>query len=404
MESPGGPPPLLLPLPRRASPGVWLTLLWCAAMAFPLLVPRGPGPMPGGPVWFGGGGFVLFFVMAAAAVGASAMARHRPVSAPALLPAVTVVATAALRVLGVPLLEFVPVAVAVCWIAATWPRRVSVTVMSLLAVAGYTTTRLPLWLSAAPSTAALVGLSAVIAWLIGDSIRQNRLHAEALRARAAEQAVIAERLRIARELHDVIAHSVGVIAIQAGMGRRVIDTRPAEARAALATIEATSRETLAGLRRTLGALRRPPGTEGAGPAAGSVPLAPTPGLADLDRLASSTGDAGVRVRVRREGEPRPLPPDVELAAFRIVQESLTNVVRHAGTAECAVTVDYGAAALTVEVRDRGRGVVGGAPPVQGYGIAGMRERVALLRGEFAAGPHPEGGFRVAAVLPLGAGG
>jgi signal transduction histidine kinase len=168
----------------------------------------------------------------------------------------------------------------------------------------------------------------------------------------------------------------------------VIDTQPGEARNALEAIEATSRDTLSGLRRMLTALRKDD--------PGAAPLGPAPGLADLGRLAAATMDAGVRVDVRIEGEPKPLPPDVDLSAYRIVQEAVTNVVRHAGTDSCRVTIGYRDDDLAVEIDDDGDGGVVGT----GYGIVGMRERVALLRGEFTAGPRPGGGFRVAARLPL----
>ncbi|MBV6697594.1 sensor histidine kinase [Kitasatospora aureofaciens] len=229
----------------------------------------------------------------------------------------------------------------------------------------------------------------VIAWLVGNTIHQSRAHTEALRGRATEQAVTAERLRIARELHDMVAHNIGIIAIQAGMGSRVMDTQPAETRNALNAIEATSRETLAGLRRMLGALRQ--GEQE------SAPLEVAPGLAELDRLVEKTAGAGVRVALTRNGEPRALPSDVDLAAFRIVQEAVTNVVKHSGTRDCHVTVDYRPDEVAVAVVDLGTGA---APGVPGYGITGMRERVSLLHGEFSAGPRPEGGFRVAARLPL----
>ncbi|HJD82055.1 sensor histidine kinase [Kitasatospora aureofaciens] len=240
---------------------------------------------------------------------------------------------------------------------------------------------------------AYAGLAAtvLIAWLIGNTVRQSRTHAEALRGRAAEQAVTAERLRIARELHDMVAHSIGIIAIQAGMGSRVMDTQPAETRKALDAIEATSRETLAGLRRMLGALRQGEGE--------SVPLEVAPGLDELDRLVEKTAGAGVRVALTRSGEARALPPEVDLAAFRIVQEAVTNVVKHSGTRDCHVTVEYGAEQLAVTVVDLGAGA-SAHPAGTGYGLAGMRERVALLHGEFDAGPRRGGGFRVAARLPV----
>ncbi|MEU3878135.1 sensor histidine kinase [Streptomyces sp. NPDC029704] len=226
--------------------------------------------------------------------------------------------------------------------------------------------------------------------------RERREHAVALRAQETAEAVTAERLRIARELHDMVAHSIGIIAIQAGVGSRVIGTQPGEAREALRAIEATSRETLSGLRRTLVSLRQ---ADAATAASRQAPLAPAPGLADIERLVAATADAGVRVEVHRSGEQRPLPADIDLSAYRIVQEALTNVVRHAGTGQCRVTVDHGDDELSVEVVDDGRGATGSGP-AHGFGLIGMRERVALLGGHLSAGPRPEGGFRVAARLPL----
>ncbi|MFB7907721.1 sensor histidine kinase [Kitasatospora sp. NPDC056076] len=240
---------------------------------------------------------------------------------------------------------------------------------------------------------AYLGIAAtvLIAWLIGNTVRQGRAHTEALRGRAAEQAVTAERLRIARELHDMVAHNIGIIAIQAGMGSRVMDTQPAETRNALNAIEATSRETLAGLRRMLGALRQGEGE--------SAPLEVAPGLDELERMREKAAGAGVRVALSRSGEARALPPEVDLAAYRIVQEAVTNVVKHSGTRDCHVTVAYAPEHLAVTVVDLGAGTPT-ATPGTGYGLAGMRERVALLDGEFSAGPRPGGGFRVAALLPL----
>ncbi|BDM69618.1 hypothetical protein HEK616_31050 [Streptomyces nigrescens] len=241
---------------------------------------------------------------------------------------------------------------------------------------------------------ALLAMSAsCIAGLLG---RERREHAVALRAQEVAEAVTAERLRIARELHDMVAHSIGIIAIQAGVGSRVIQTQPAEAREALRAIEATSRETLSGLRRTLVSLRQ---AERDVTASKQSPLAPAPGLADLERLAATTTDAGVRVDVHRSGKQRPLPADIDLSAYRIVQEALTNVVRHAGTGSCRVAIGYGDEELSVEVVDEGRGATGDGS-THGFGLVGMRERVGLLGGHLSTGPRPEGGFRVAARLPL----
>ncbi|GAA0568484.1 sensor histidine kinase [Actinomadura livida] len=272
------------------------------------------------------------------------------------------------------------------YIAATRPRRVSVPVavvtlaVQVLSVLAF--------VSASDILLMTVVLAVAVAWMVGNSVRGRRAHAAALRQQATAQAVAEERLRIARELHDMVAHSIGIIAIQAGVGGRVIDTQPGEARNALNAIEVTSRETLAGLRRMLTALRRDD--------AGAAPLGPAPGLGDLDRLAEATKDAGVRVDLCVKGERRPLPPDVDLSAYRIVQEAVTNVVRHAGTDACRVTIGHGDGELSIEVDDDGRGGVLGV----GYGIVGMRERVGLLGGDLTAGPCPGGGFRVAARLPL----
>jgi signal transduction histidine kinase len=259
-----------------------------------------------------------------------------------------------------------------------------------IAAATYTTSGQDVFVS----TVVALALALLTAGLLGRSVRERRSHTAELRAATAAEAVAAERLRIARELHDVIAHSIGVIAIQAGVGRRVIETQPAEARNALATIETTSRETLAGLRRTLGALR------GAAADGRPAPRDPAPGLADLERLAASTADAGVRVALRHLGNPDvSLPPEVDLAAYRIVQESLTNVVRHAATSTCRVTVERRTDTLLVEITDDGRGTTG-TDPAGGYGLVGMRERATLLGGSLSAGPRPGGGFHVTALLPL----
>jgi signal transduction histidine kinase len=244
-------------------------------------------------------------------------------------------------------------------------------------------------------TWATLNLVAVLAaWLVGNTVRQRRQFADAQLAAATRTAVQTERLRIARELHDLVAHSIGVIAMQAGMGRRVIDSQPEEARTALGVIEDTGRETLAALRRMLGTLRQ------ADPDDGEMPRDPAPGLADLERLAERSRAAGLRIDIRDSGEQRPLPPDVDLSAYRIVQEAVTNVARHAGTDRCDILVDRRPALLVIDVVDNG---LGGAPG-PGYGIAGMRERVSLLHGEFAAGPRPEGGFRVTARIPIPAAG
>lgn len=282
----------------------------------------------------------------------------------------------------------------ICYIAATRPRKVSATGLAM-AGAGVGVGLLipgPGGVDLAPFLGGAVVVT-IVAWLIGHSLRQAQARAELRRAQAAAQIVLAERLRIARELHDIVAHSIGIIAIQAGSGRRVFDARPDQARDALAAIEGTSRETLAGLRRMMTGLRRAEPD----PGPHQAPPGPAPGLADLEQLAATALDAGVRVDVDWRGSREPLPADIDLSAFRIIQEAVTNVVRHAGTDQCRVVIDQQDGQLSIEVTDSGRG---GSGAGTGYGITGMRERAALLGGDFSAGPRPGGGFRIAARLPL----
>jgi signal transduction histidine kinase len=377
-------------------PKVRTVLAWCGACVFPIVLFSAVaiGPQP---TMLLGWGYVLpILIMFLPA----SLLRRRPLVALGLM----FLALFAMMLFFRPgaagayaantwYIQAVAIDIAVGFIAANHRRRISLiaaasTLVAQLACAFYYTVGGP----AFSSVAAFMALALFVVWLMGRSIRQRREWGDAQRAQASVQAVQAERLRIARELHDMIAHSIGVIAIQAGVGSRVIETQPAEARKALDVIEDTSRETLAGLRRMLGALRRAE----SGPEPEAAPLDPSPGLADLDGLTRRSLDAGVRVDLRRCGLERTLPADIDLSAYRIVQEAVTNVVRHSGTHECRVSLDYGDDALFVEVTDDGRGGLPGA----GYGIPGMRERVSLLHGDFAAGPRPEGGFRVAAKIPV----
>jgi signal transduction histidine kinase len=247
-----------------------------------------------------------------------------------------------------------------------------------------------------------------VAWVLGHFVGDRQLYAAQLEERTAEleqareelarRAVAEERLRLARELHDVVAHAMSVIAVQSGVGAHVADSRPEEVGKALAAIEATSRAALTELRRLLGVLR-----QNSEPQAS---LTPVPGLANLDGLLAEVGKAGLAVRLRVEGTPLQLPAGVDLSAYRIVQEALTNVVKHAGPAHAQVTIGYRDQEVTVEVTDDGRGAV---PPVgdgrmgTGHGLIGMRERVAAFGGDLQVGPRPAGGFRVAARLPLATG-
>jgi signal transduction histidine kinase len=245
------------------------------------------------------------------------------------------------------------------------------------------------------------------AWLLGHFAHNYRAYAGRLEERTAElerareelarRAVTEERLRLARELHDVVAHAMSVIAVQSGVGAHIADTQPKEAAKALVAIEATSRAALEELRRLLGVLRQADEPQGE--------LAPVPGLGDLDGLLAEVAKAGLAVRLRVEGRPAPLPAGVDLSAYRIVQEALTNVVKHAGPATAQVVVGYRDQEIRVEVTDDGRGAVtsvGDGRVGSGHGLIGMRERVAAFGGDLEVGPRPGGGFRVAARLPFAA--
>jgi signal transduction histidine kinase len=226
------------------------------------------------------------------------------------------------------------------------------------------------------------------------------------RAEEARRATVAERLRIARELHDIVAHHVSVIVIQAQGAQRTVDRDPGRSRQAMADVERTARTALEEMRRLLGLLR-PADTAGAdgqdgGAHEDGAERQPLQGLADIETLVTSMAAAGLPVTLRVTGEPRPVPEDVGLTGYRIVQEALTNVLKHAGPAQAHVTLRYGDQ-LEITVTDDGRGastgLAGAGPPGAGRGTMGMRERVSMLGGQFAAGPQPGGGFRVHAAVP-----
>ena len=221
-------------------------------------------------------------------------------------------------------------------------------------------------------------------------LQERAQMAEQARAEEARHAVADERLRIAQELHDVLGHSLGVIALQAGVGAHVIDVDPQEAKAALEAISRTSRSSLAEVRRILGALRTDTGGTG---------YHPPPGLDALDALAAQLTGAGLPVRVHVLGDAHQVPAALDLTGYRVVQEALTNVVRHAGPAQAEVTVRYDDRQVTVQVDDDGRGVTERGSSASGHGQLGMRERVAVWGGTLQAGPRPEGGYRVTATLP-----
>ncbi|TML92681.1 MAG: sensor histidine kinase [Actinobacteria bacterium] len=241
-----------------------------------------------------------------------------------------------------------------------------------------------------PAIAGLIPFAA--AWVFGDNLGTRRAYTSELEEKAdrlerereveAARAVAEEQARIARELHDVIAHNLSVMVVQAAAANDVFDARPDRAREALRTIEATGRTALGELRRLLEAVR------------GDAEFAPQPGLDALDALVSQVRSSGVDVAVKVEGDPRPLPPALDLSAYRVVQEALTNTLKHAGATHADVSLRYGDDALDVEVRDNGAGIGNGGG--SGQGLIGMRERVVIFGGSLQAGPADGGGYTVAA--------
>jgi signal transduction histidine kinase len=463
------------PLTHRLRPGHWMALDWAAALVIAVVLAfdlrsavsaAGPsgllvcllaGLVLSVPVALRRRAPLLTFtaavLLALAVTAVIAVTNHEAsVSGGAVLPRAAPVGAAAVWD-DVPGL-LLPAAYVLYLVAAHYRRRTALTALAvalglIVAEAAFEHSAQPGGQGAAVSLAFVV----IVCWIVGYTVGQRRAYGAALRDQAASSAVTEERLRIARELHDVVAHSMTVIAVQAGYGKHVIDAQPAQAEEALGAIQATSREALAEMRRMLGVLRQSgpapygktsePGTDGAvqsladmmtagsGPADGAAagrpgvgggaarrgspgrggteaaPLAPAPGLADLDRLIGRIANAGVKVELEVRGERPDLAPGIDLAAFRIVQEALTNVVKHSGAPRCKVTVSYLEDELAVEITDEGRGSPvpataggAGAEPAGGHGLIGMRERVSLYGGLLAAGPLPEHGFGVTARLPL----
>jgi signal transduction histidine kinase len=229
------------------------------------------------------------------------------------------------------------------------------------------------------------------------SARLAAVHAE--QERMAHQTVLDERARIARELHDLVAHSMSIVAVQAGVGHYLIDRDPAQAKDALATIETTSRQALTEMRRMLGVLRVDTTDD---PGADTSALEPQPGANDLSTLIAESADNGLDVDlvIEPDGAMPDLPSGVALSAYRIVQEALTNVRKHAGPARVTVTVAHDAEQLDLTIDDDGRGISTLPAGGGGFGLVGMRERATFLGGELIAGPRPGGGFRVHATLPI----
>jgi signal transduction histidine kinase len=244
-------------------------------------------------------------------------------------------------------------------------------------------------------------------WFLGTYIRTRGEQAEAAGERAAwlerdrdvraREAVADERARIARELHDMVGHALNLIVIQAGGAQRVFESRPELARQSLASIESAGRQALSDMERMLEILRVAEGPDQV--------LSPQPGLRQVDSLAAQVSDAGLPVEVSVEGRPAELPSSIDLSAYRIIQEALTNSMKHAGASRAKVAIRYRPDSLELEVTDDGRGVSERGPSDEkgGRGLIGMRERAALFGGELSVGPMPEGGYRVHARLPLRSG-
>jgi signal transduction histidine kinase len=292
-------------------------------------------------------------------------------------------------------------ALIVAFFSAVQARQRAAAVASL--VIGYVASIWPPWLIGSPGHATAgfaVGLALGLLFLlaVAEVIRARgqraaaleQSHQEELRRRAGE-----ERMRIARDLHDVVAHNISVINVQANTALHLMDRQPDRARSALTTINEVSGQALVELRSVLGVLRA---------VDESVPRAPTPGLARLGDLADTAAAAGLAVQVEESGQRAPLPADIDLAAYRIIQEALTNSARHSGGPNATIRIAYQEGALMIEVDDDGAPRLRARPPGQpggtGSGIAGMTERAAALGGALQACPRPGGGFAVRARLPL----
>lgn len=363
-------------LRHRLRPVHWLLLDGLAAAAF--------GLFAFGVVGARESNQALAVAATAVAVVALPAARHRPLAAAA--GALAVFWLSAISQ-GYGWIAFVPLSYALYRVAE---RHRSVTAVAALGVGltGPVATALPTFEHR--GGVAPFGLVLVVAWTLGFAVRQHRRYGAALlrqQAKRVEEQAVQERARIARELHDIVAHGMSVIIVQAAYGRLVVATEPDRAADALAAVETTGRQSLAELRRLLTMVRA-----GDGPAEDE----PLPGLTDLPRLAERTARAGVSVDLAVHGRPETLSPGLELSAYRIVQEALTNVVKHAGTDRAQVTVEHRPDAVVVDVVDRGRG---GDVRQEGHGLTGMRERAALYGGTVLAAPMPGGGFKVSATLP-----
>jgi len=326
----------------------------------------------------------IAYALIAVAALALVVRRHWPL----VTLVVATVATSTYLVLRYPYgPALLAVVVAVYTVAARLPMRraVPAATAALAVLLLHTVTGAVDWTGALPGSSLVV-----VPFAVGATVRLGRESAARARDERIRDETYEARLRVAQEVHDVVGHGLAAINMQAEIALHVLPKRPEQAEAALTRIARTSKDALDELRATLAVVRRSEAAE---------QRTPDPGLAQLDRLVARLAGTGVPVDVHVTGEPRELPAAVDFAAYRVVQESLTNVLRHAGKATATVRVAYRPDAVTVEVTDTGSGGVApdGHP---GQGIPGMRARVAAMGGEFTAGPAAGGGFRVRADLPV----
>ena len=378
---------------------------WASLAARPAFIARGPGPTP----LHEAPGFKppsvaspLAYAMVAGAFLPLTVRRRFPLT----VLAITAIFAAAYQAMHLPPSINVLAPLIALYTVGTLKDRRTLAIAAVLSTALALGVSLPPWGSATFWADALRILStAGVAAALGDATRNRRAYVAEVERRAAEaeqtreeeaaRRVNEERLRIARELHDVTAHSLSIIAVQSGAAAHVIDSDPVAARSALEAIRHTSKAALDELRAMLGVLRAPGDTD--------APLGPVPGLAGISDLVAPLEAAGHTVTTEIDGDLGDIPAVVEFSAYRIIQESLTNVVRHAGVCPVRLVLRRKGDTLEISIDDDGSSEPS-QPVVYGHGIEGMRERVNALGGRFEVGPRPGGGFHVGAWLPFGPGG